>query len=48
MTAWGYLILIAAITIGLKGAGKRRNPYKTAFGIVVVAVLYAAVKQHIY
>jgi hypothetical protein len=48
MTDWGVLILVAAVFLGLKGTKDTRNKYTAVFLVVVAAVGYAAVRQHIF
>jgi hypothetical protein len=48
MTSWGILILAAAIFLGLRGSHDSRRKYALVGLIVVVAVGYAALRQHTY
>jgi hypothetical protein len=48
MTSWGFVILAAAVFLGLKRSMTTRRRYTTAFVIVLVAVGYAALHQHTY
>jgi hypothetical protein len=48
MTSWGFIILVAAVFLGLKSSMSTRRRYTTAFMVVVVAVSYAALRQHTY
>jgi uncharacterized membrane protein YoaK (UPF0700 family) len=46
MTSWGLLILAAAVFLGLRRPVNAPNRYAVVFVVVVVAVFYAAVRQH--
>jgi hypothetical protein len=48
MTDWGCVILAAAIFLGLRRSPDTRAKYAAAFVIVVLAVGFAAVRQHTY
>ena len=48
MTGWGNLILVAAVFLGLKRSMDTRQRYAAVCVIAVVAVLYAALRQHTY
>jgi hypothetical protein len=48
MPTWGILIVIVAIYLGLRDSIKERQAYLLVFGVVVLAVFYAALKQHTY
>jgi hypothetical protein len=48
MPNWGIVIVIAAIFFGLKDSIQERHGYMILFGLVVLAVFYAALKQHTY
>jgi hypothetical protein len=48
VTNWGILILVAAIFLGLKGSHDSRRKYAAVVLVVVVAVGYAALRQHTY
>jgi hypothetical protein len=48
MTNWGWVIVIAAVTLGLKGPINAKHRYAAACFVVFVAILYAAVRQHTY
>jgi hypothetical protein len=48
MTSWGVFILVAAVFLGLKRSMGERQRYAAVVVVVVVAVTYAAVRQHAY
>jgi hypothetical protein len=48
VTNWGILILAAALFFGLKDSLTSRQRYGGVCAVVVVALLYAAFKQHTY
>jgi hypothetical protein len=48
MTSWGWLILIGAVLLGLKRQMDTRHRYLAAFMIVLVAISWAALRQHAY
>ncbi len=48
MTTWGFVILIAAVYFGLKKPDNAPYRYASVFAVVVVMVIYAAMRQHAY
>jgi hypothetical protein len=48
MPSWGYLIVIAALYVGLRQSIPTRHQPFLICAIVVIAVAYAAVRQHAY
>jgi hypothetical protein len=48
MTGWAYLILAGALFLGLKTSMTARYRYLAVCTLVVIAVSYAAVRQHAY
>lgn len=48
MTSWDFFILVAAVFIGLKRSMGERQRYAAVCVVVVVAVSYAALRQHAY
>jgi hypothetical protein len=48
MTGWGYLILIAAVLLGLNRSLSPRHRYALALASATALVLYAALRQHTY
>jgi peptide subunit release factor RF-3 len=48
MTSWGYIIMIAAVILGLRSAMDVRHRYRVAFMVVIAAVVFSALRQHAY
>lgn len=48
MTSWELVILIAALVLGLKNSVQDGMRYGVVIGVVVLALAYAAYRQHIY
>ncbi len=48
MTSWELVILVAALVVGLKNSVQDGMRYGVVIGVVVLALGYAAYRQHIY
>ena len=48
MPVWTYLILIGAVIVGLRRSMQARTGAMLVCGLVLVAVAYAAWRQHAY
>jgi hypothetical protein len=48
MTSWGYLIIAGVLFVGLKNPATAKYRYLSVCLIVILAVSYAAVRQHTY
>jgi hypothetical protein len=48
MTSWGVFILVAALFLGLRRPTDARHRYAAGVVVVLIAVLYAALRQHTF